>query len=242
MTDQNSNLQQFNALVATHVAAIKAHATRLWDAKRDELLELAKTPVAEHSDDVLADIGRRFLWDEPQAVHAELNGIISTQRFERFKLVCELSGLGSDTEAALARGDAWDVAATHGITREHARAAAEMIEGATAAGQGIDEFLAQCQKERLERVARERARWLDVDGQKFRVLAVTPVLWSGWECDSQAWVIERDGQRVLVTTDHGAQVQGNEEMLRGKLVEYRQAIEDTERLLAILGGAPAQQA
>lgn len=65
-------------------------------------------------------------------------------------------------------------------------------------------------------------------GQVAEVLAVCPVLWKSWEGDDVAYVVRfQDGSRRLIS---GL----DEEGLRAKMKEYREAIALTEQLLAQL--------
>ncbi len=44
---------------------------------------------------------------------------------------------------------------------------------------------------------------IKVNGETYPVIFQFDVLWSGWECDSDAWVVETDGGLALVMTNHG---------------------------------------
>lgn len=238
MTAQQSNLHQFNSLVAEQMTAARAFAQPLWAAAAEELRGHSAKPIGEIDDAVLADIDARFLFGSDVALMARLQGFLDPLRKARFKLICELAGLGSDADAAVRREDLWDVCAAQGISREDARVAAEQIDVATHSEGDLGDFIFRCGREKSERASREAARWLQVDGAKCAVLASTPVLWAGWECDDKAWVIDQGAQRVLVTTNHGSQEKGNVELLRGKIREYQQAIIDTQAVLALLDSSP----
>jgi hypothetical protein len=69
---------------------------------------------------------------------------------------------------------------------------------------------------------------------KVEILKSFPVLWSGWECDSLAWVVSIDGKRQLVTTNHGRHCFESLDFLDKKLVEYAAAASDTNNALDIL--------
>lgn len=61
------------------------------------------------------------------------------------------------------------------------------------------------------------------------------VLWIGWECDSEAWVMERsDGSRYLVMTNHGEKYNASPEELVERITEYQNAIYQTYRALELL--------
>ena len=62
-----------------------------------------------------------------------------------------------------------------------------------------------------------------------------PVMFSGWECDDRAWVMERpDGVRYLKTTNHGSPCVVDEKFFNGKLMEYEHAIWQTEKALELV--------
>ncbi len=70
----------------------------------------------------------------------------------------------------------------------------------------------------------------------FRVMAYTPILWTGWECDYGVVLIEIDGERKTVVLAGVAYPgdSGPAELLRERLQAYQQAIADTEHFLAAL--------
>ena len=62
-----------------------------------------------------------------------------------------------------------------------------------------------------------------------------PVLWRGWECDSTAWIMEReDGTRYLRITNHGDPREAHPDFLVRKLLEYESAVRETKKALALL--------
>jgi hypothetical protein len=80
----------------------------------------------------------------------------------------------------------------------------------------------------------ERLLNIEVDGQKFRALKAISVYWSGWECDSTAWIV-KDGEELrLVASNHGGLYFADKSFLEEKLAEYKQAITETEDLLSML--------
>lgn len=63
-----------------------------------------------------------------------------------------------------------------------------------------------------------------------------PVLWDGWECDSKAWVAERqDGSRCIIMTDHGGEYEANPKEVRDRIAEYQSVIAKSEKALEMLG-------
>ena len=62
-----------------------------------------------------------------------------------------------------------------------------------------------------------------------------PVLWRGWECDSTAWIMEReDGTRYLRITSHGGPREARTDFLHHKIEEYEGAVVETKKALALL--------
>jgi hypothetical protein len=69
--------------------------------------------------------------------------------------------------------------------------------------------------------------------EQITVVSTTPILWSGWECDHTAWVLELpDGSRRIVI-EAASQETDAAEVLRERLAAYREAISATEALLAL---------
>lgn len=73
-----------------------------------------------------------------------------------------------------------------------------------------------------------------IDNVPYRAIAKCDVLYVGWECDTTAWVVVKDGINQLVTTDHGSPYFETEEFLQDRIATYKQAMIDSEKLLALL--------
>ncbi len=233
---QQRNRDIFQQLVNDQCEAARALGKQLWDEfGTQELQGLVGTPMADITDAQLARIHAHYGYHDENSFEAKRQKFTSNCSTERFLLICELSGMGGDRDALLAREDKWDVAAEHGLERALSTAAADAVYDATSGDEATEDFLFDCAREVSLRQQREAAKWLEVDGVKYAVVETTPVLFSGWECDGTAWVIDKAGQRVLVTTNHGSKVEGNVEFLQSKLAEYREAIESTLRALAAVG-------
>jgi len=72
------------------------------------------------------------------------------------------------------------------------------------------------------------------DNASIQVLKTIPVLWAGWECDEEAWVVDINNKPYLVHSSHGSFYFTAKELLVEKLKEYQQTILDTNAALAIL--------
>lgn len=83
--------------------------------------------------------------------------------------------------------------------------------------------------------AKEAAMNVEVRGRHFRAEMKCDVLWSGWECDATAWVVNDGGQRRLVHTNHGEAYFAEASFLEERIAEYRAAIAESEAMLALLG-------
>lgn len=56
---------------------------------------------------------------------------------------------------------------------------------------------------------------------KYKRLFEFPVLWKGWEGDSNGWVVERqDGTRVLLLTNHGREYEAKPDAVLERIAEY----------------------
>lgn len=80
----------------------------------------------------------------------------------------------------------------------------------------------------------ERLLNIEVDGKAYKANRAIPVLWSGWECDAYAWLVEQDNEHRLVTSNHGSMHFAEKSFLEDKIAEYKKAIAETEEFLAIL--------
>lgn len=68
-----------------------------------------------------------------------------------------------------------------------------------------------------------------------KVLLKFSVLWEGWECDSTAWVMERqDGTRYLKMTNHGGEYEAKTDELHARMAEYERVLTETRKALEML--------
>lgn len=66
------------------------------------------------------------------------------------------------------------------------------------------------------------------------VIHFFPVLWQGWESDEVGAVVQQDGRRFLVVTDHGRAVKCTQDRLTSKIEEYERAIRETRAAIELL--------
>jgi hypothetical protein len=60
------------------------------------------------------------------------------------------------------------------------------------------------------------------------------VLFHGWECDPDGWIVEVDNERLVILTDHGSSYIATTKELKERLKYYRTVIEATEKAIAIV--------
>lgn len=73
-----------------------------------------------------------------------------------------------------------------------------------------------------------------VNGKDYIAEKVINVLWSGWECDGYAWLVNDDSKMKVVMTNHGATYFADKSVLEEKLKEYQDAIKNTQDILNAL--------
>lgn len=83
---------------------------------------------------------------------------------------------------------------------------------------------------------RETIRDTDSIPNYKRTLFHFKVMYSGWECDDDAWVVElKDGSRALVTTTHCSTYVAETGEFEEKLEKYAKVVSDTQKALAMVG-------
>ena len=97
----------------------------------------------------------------------------------------------------------------------------------------FQEKIAELQKFNEEETRQDNLK-VTVNDKEFKAIDMCDVLWSGWECDYYAWVVEDEGEKKLVTSDHGHRSFSDKEFLINKIKEYEKAIEDSKRLISLL--------
>jgi len=70
------------------------------------------------------------------------------------------------------------------------------------------------------------------EGKSYEVMDVLPVMWLGWECDSEAYIVKVEGEGTqLVTSNHGSlelQSKGSAlTWLEDKIKEYNKILTKT---------------
>lgn len=68
-----------------------------------------------------------------------------------------------------------------------------------------------------------------------KIIFTFPVLYEGWECDSEAWVMEKsDGTRYLKMTSHGGEYIGDLSELEERCAEYTRVLNETQKAMNML--------
>ena len=80
----------------------------------------------------------------------------------------------------------------------------------------------------------EEAKHIKVEDKEFTAIAMCDVLWSGWESDNTAWVVNDGGTNKLVTSNHGSLNFDQAKFLEEKIAEYEETIRQSRELLALL--------
>lgn len=75
---------------------------------------------------------------------------------------------------------------------------------------------------------------VSVKGKNFVAEKVISVLWSGWECDDKAWLVNDNGQKKIVMTNHGSAYFAEKDALIEKIKEYEDTIKATQDMLNAL--------
>ena len=94
------------------------------------------------------------------------------------------------------------------------------------ASRALGEFLKQKQIEKFNTIV--------VGDKTYKAIDGCDVLWSGWECDDSAWVVEENNQKRLVASNHGSLYFEDAQFLENKIKEYHDAITNSIRLLRLL--------
>ncbi len=60
-----------------------------------------------------------------------------------------------------------------------------------------------------------------------------PVLYEGWECDSDAYVIEAKEHKYLLMTNHGSFYVSSTKELKERIKEYERVINETRKAIEL---------
>lgn len=89
-------------------------------------------------------------------------------------------------------------------------------------------------QEHLKEEAYQHSLSVNVQDIEFTAIEKCDVLWSGWECDNTAWIVEHEGQKKLVASNHGNTYFAERSFLEKKIKEYEQAIANSKKVLSLI--------
>jgi hypothetical protein len=92
------------------------------------------------------------------------------------------------------------------------------------------ETIARAKKLEEDRIA----KGITVDGVNCKIVKEFQIAHVGWESDNTGWIVEHDGLRKLVMTNHGNHYFATKEELQSKIEEYNQLIADAESALSMI--------
>ena len=80
----------------------------------------------------------------------------------------------------------------------------------------------------------EKRKNITVQGTKYKAIGMCDVLYSGWECDSTAWVVQTPEGAKLVGSNHGSLYFVEEDYLLERISAYNKATKESLELLELL--------
>lgn len=86
----------------------------------------------------------------------------------------------------------------------------------------------------LKQEEKERNKTLTYQGKVYNVIHYFEVLYSGWECDGMAWIIDMDNTKKLIMTNHGTMYEAQLSELQGLLKYYAETMQETQKAVDLL--------
>lgn len=86
----------------------------------------------------------------------------------------------------------------------------------------------------LKQEEKERNKTITYQGKVYNVVHYFEVLYSGWDCDGTAWVIDMDGTKKLIMTNHGGMYEAQLSELQELLKYYAQTMQETQKAVDLL--------
>lgn len=75
---------------------------------------------------------------------------------------------------------------------------------------------------------------LKIQNEYGTIICKFTILHHNWECDGFGYVVEKDGKRNIILTNHNKPYIATIEELRIKISDYKSAIQETERAIFLL--------
>lgn len=86
-------------------------------------------------------------------------------------------------------------------------------------------------QEYIKRKHYEDSLKVTVEDKDFVAEDIIDIYWCGWECDDKAWLVNDNGQKKVVTSNHGQKYFADKSFLEEKIKEYEEAIAKTKAML-----------
>lgn len=86
----------------------------------------------------------------------------------------------------------------------------------------------------LKQEEKERNKTITYQGKVYNVVHYFEVLYSGWECDGMAWVIDMDGTKKLIMTNHGSMYEAQLSELQEQIKYYAETMQQTQKAVDLL--------
>ncbi len=98
-------------------------------------------------------------------------------------------------------------------------------------------YIKEEQEKRIKKLKEEdleKSMWVEVDGVKYRAIKKLDVLWHGWESDNTVWLVNINGEKKVITTNHGQVYVADESLITEKIAEYAKLIKDSQDFLNLM--------
>jgi rhamnose utilization protein RhaD (predicted bifunctional aldolase and dehydrogenase) len=73
-----------------------------------------------------------------------------------------------------------------------------------------------------------------IENKYGKVVFEFPILHSGWDLDSIGYVVDNNGSKILILTNHGVDYMADPYELETKIAEYQKTIMQTQKALTLL--------
>lgn len=100
--------------------------------------------------------------------------------------------------------------------------------------QSFIEKVEQQRKFLLKQDEKELNKTITYKGKVYNVVYYFEVLYSGWDCDGMAWIIDMQGTKKLIMTNHGSMYEAQLSELQELLKYYAQTLKDTQKAVDLL--------
>jgi hypothetical protein len=67
-----------------------------------------------------------------------------------------------------------------------------------------------------------------------KILKTFEMAYPGWECDGTGWIIEYEGKRYVILTDHGTEIIADKSSLTQQIKLYERLIKQTKEAIKLI--------